>query len=449
MFPSRTTRVLLCVAVALAALLAIPSRRHSGQEGLPSLPAVAPESATRIQLVKAGQPTLLEREGERWFLRQPLQAEADAASVRSLLRAFAKPIPMDLRVDQGNLEDYELDDSNNLTFELFAGGEEPALAFVLGKDLPGGSSLLRLRDGDAVYRARVGGRHRFDREATDWRSRAVLDLDPAQIVGLTLLAGGRDLTFAREILSAEAGAEPTAGPWHLADDPAFPVDQPTVTGLAEAMARLRASELHAPDFGVGWDDPAARCEVAMSDASVHRLALVPAPEGGAALAKVEGRPDVFRVASTWLARLAGPLAEFRDKTVFAFAREQVDSIALHEGPHRVRIQQDLGTKTWRVVEPIVMDAELRKTLTTVNALSDLRAARVSEGTEPKAAGLLQPRMRFEVGMIDGTMHVLEIGAAFQDPEQGDLTYAQAEERLPIFELEASTIARLRQAFLKN
>jgi hypothetical protein len=449
MFPSRTTRILLAAVLALGALLAVPTRRNTGQEDLPSLAAVNLEDVTRIVLTRAGQPTVMEKEEDRWFLRQPLQAAADTASIRSLIRGFTKPVPMDLRVDEGNLEDYQLDDSNNVTVELFTDGTEPTVAFVMGKDLAGGSSLLRLRDAEAVYRARVGGRHRFDREATDWRDRTLLDLDSGRVVGLSLIAGGHDLTFTRDLQPGEGDAEPTASPWRLADDPAFPVDQPTVTAVVQAIARLRASELHAPDYGSGWDEPLVRCVLTLDDGTVASLSMVAAPDGEAALARVQGRDDVFRVARTWLERFAWPAAEFRDKAVFSFARDQVDSIALEEGGHHVRIQQDLGTHLWRVVEPVAMEAELRKTLATVNALSELRAERVSQGNEPVAAGLVPPHSRFTIGFIDGSTHVLEVSAPFQTEDGQKLVYAQADEQLPIYELSFDTLTRLRGAFLKN
>ena len=68
-------------------------------------------------------------------------ASADAVSIKSLLRTFREEIPIDLRLDEGNLEEYGLDDNDGVTFEVFTDGSEPVLSFVVGKDLPGGSSL--------------------------------------------------------------------------------------------------------------------------------------------------------------------------------------------------------------------------------------------------------------------------------------------------------------------
>ncbi len=447
---SRTTQALLAVAAALILLLVLPGNHRHSQDQLPDLPAVEADAVTRIQIVRAGQSTVLEREGERWFLRQPLQAEADASTIRTLLRGFREPIPLDLRIDEGNLEAYGLDDSNNLSFEVFAGDSVPMLSMVLGVDLPGGSSVLRLPDSEQVFRARVGGRHRFDKDATEWRNRKLLDLEPEQAAGLTLQSRSHSLTFTREPTGEtdEDGQQLLAG-WQLADGPLFEVDQRTLEAMISSLARLRASELHAADFGSGWEAPPAQVELVELDGTMHRLSVVESPDGQAALARVEGRPDVYRVASTWLRRFQWPQVEFQDKTVFAFDRERVDSIVLEEGVHRVRIQQDLGTRAWRVVEPVSMEAELRKTLYTVNALSDLRAVRVSQGTEPAVAGLSAPRSRFIVEFIDGTSTMLEIGDAFQVPHSPEAVYARRDARGPIYELRADTFARLRQAFLKQ
>ncbi len=448
---SRTTVALLAAAALLAALLLVPSAQHAGQLDLPVIAAIDPSAATRIQLVRSGQTTVIERDGDRWFLRQPLQAAADTTSLRGLLRGFAKDLPMDLRIDEGSLEDYGLDDSNNVAVEIFTGGSEPAISMVLGADLPGGSTILRLPGSEAVYRARLGGRHRYDREATQWRNRQLFDIDPELVVGFSVDNPGAQLTFTRDVYPAtEPEGEPTSGPWRLADNPMFVPDQATLDQLLGALARLRASELHAPDFGGDtWEVPAASAEVALSDGSMHRISMIVAPDGQDALARIEGKPDVYRIAGTWLQRLQWGLLEYRDKTIFSLQREQVDSIILEEAGHRVRIQQDLGSQLWRVVEPVVMDADMRKTIGSVKALSELRALRVSQGTEPGAVGLDEPRSRFIVELIDGSSVMLETGHGFQVERQGEILYAWANGRLPIYEISGETYTRMRQAFLKN
>ena len=105
---SRTTWILLAASALLALLLLLPSSRHSAQESLPELPAVELSEVTRVQFVSQGQTTVLERQGDIWQLLQPLQAQADTTTVKSLLRNFREPVPMDLRLDEGNLEDYAI-----------------------------------------------------------------------------------------------------------------------------------------------------------------------------------------------------------------------------------------------------------------------------------------------------------------------------------------------------
>ena len=62
-------------------------------------------------------------------------------------------VRMDLRIDEGNLEDYGVDDQNGILVELFAEGVEvPKVSFVVGHNVVGGSSFVRLKDSDATVR---------------------------------------------------------------------------------------------------------------------------------------------------------------------------------------------------------------------------------------------------------------------------------------------------------
>jgi frataxin-like iron-binding protein CyaY len=356
---------------------------------------------------------------------------------------------MDARVDTGHLDTYELDDNKGVRFEVFTGNAEPALAMTVGRDVEGGSTLLRLSGSDDVYRARVGGAFRFRKDAAQWRNRSVLDLDDALVSGLTIEGAGGVLTFLREPSGAvEAEGRPSWAPWHLQRDPTFPVDQRILEALARSLARLRASAVHAPDFGSGWDRPAGAYEVALSDGTTHRILVVPAPEGATGLARVDERPDVYRVAGALLERLEMSQEEYRDRTLFAFVAEQVDTLTLEEGSARVRIRQDPGTRLWRVVEPVSTEVDLRTALVAVRTMGELRAAGVAEGIDPRETGLVPPRARYEARLTDGSSQVLEVGARFQESGQ-DRIWVRRLGRDTVWVLPAETLKRMRAAFLQG
>lgn len=446
---SRSTWILLGIVGALALLLALPSVGGGRGVSLPVLPAIDPDVVTRVTFETAGQPIVIEKQGEAWRLLQPLQADADASSLASLLAGFRQPVPMDARVDTGHLDTYELDDNKGVRFEVFTGGSEPVLAVMVGRDVEGGSTLLRLSGSDDVYRARIGGAFRFRKDASQWRNRSVLDLDDTLVGGLTVEGAAGVLTFVREPSGdVQAEERPPWAPWHLQRDPAFPVDQRILEALARSLTRLRASAVHAPDFGSGWDRPTGAYEVALSDGTTHRIVVVPASDGVSGLVRVDGLPDVYRVAGSLLERLEKGEEEYRDRTLFAFAVEQVDTLTLEEGSARVRIRQDPGSRLWRVVEPVSTEVDLRTALLAIRTMGELRAAGVAEGVDPRQAGLVPPRARFEARLIDGSSQVLEVGARIQDGGQ-DRVWVRRAGRDTVWVLPAEAVKRMRAAFLQG
>ncbi len=449
MIPSRTTRILLAIAAVLALLLALPRGGDDTGGPLPALPAIDRDGVTRIRFERAGQAILIERQGEVWRLLQPLQAEADAGSLEALLQIFGEPVPIDARVDVGHLESYGLDDNEGVRFEVFTGGAEPALALVVGLDVEGGSTLLRLSGSDDVYRARLGGAYRFRKDAPAWRNRSVLALDPARMAGLTIEGAGGALTFLRDPTAAVGeGEAPTQPTWRLQDDSSFPLDQPTLDALARSLARLRASEVHASDFGSGWDRPAGAYEVALADGTTHRILVVSDDGAASGLARVDDRPDVYRIAGSWVGRLEQGREAYRDRTLFAFAPDQVESLVLEEGTARVRIRRDPTTGTWRAVEPISAEVDLRTALAAVRTLGGLRAHAVAEGADSRNSGLNPPRARLQALLADGSSQSLEVGTRFQEGGQEWVRVRRAG-RDTIWVLPAETWKRMRAAFVRG
>ena len=173
----------LAGTAALLALLLVADRGpdHDG-EALPRLPPLNADEATRITFTRSGETTVITREDDVWRITRPLQAEADTAILGALLANFKNEIPMDLRVDRGNLDKYGADDNAGVTFEAFTSSSEPYISMVIGNDVTGGSTLVRLSGSDAVYRARIGGRFQYDRPTVDWRNHMILNVE-AELMG--------------------------------------------------------------------------------------------------------------------------------------------------------------------------------------------------------------------------------------------------------------------------
>ncbi|RME20631.1 MAG: hypothetical protein D6798_20055, partial [Deltaproteobacteria bacterium] len=107
MKPSARTWTLLGVALLLLALNVLDRGGvASSVAALPVLPAVSAAEVTRVELSDAIRKIVLEPAGDGeggWRLTAPVQAPADARMVEELLDTFSSPVPMDVRVDSGNL----------------------------------------------------------------------------------------------------------------------------------------------------------------------------------------------------------------------------------------------------------------------------------------------------------------------------------------------------------
>ena len=214
MRPQQKTIALLVVFLVFVALNLVD--RGTGQritEQLPALPALDRNDVSRIELSTAVHKVVLESVDEErpdgetvkvWHLVAPIEGDADQIAVRTLIAQFRKEIPLDARVDAGNTDEYGLDAGNGLVVELFEGEGEPAVSFIIGNSGPGGSSFVRLSGDEAIYRARIGGRHRYDRPPAEWRNKVLLGFQESDADRVTVTYGTEAeprLAFHRRISS--------------------------------------------------------------------------------------------------------------------------------------------------------------------------------------------------------------------------------------------------------
>lgn len=446
MKPAQKTWALAALAAVLLALnLVDPGEQARAVAALPTLAAVSKDEIRRVEVSNAVEKIVLEAIREEgasgeaepvWHLRAPITGDADQAAVRALLLGFRKELPLDVKVDEASgekLAEYGLDAGSAIVVELFGAGEEPKLSFILGKDAPGGSSFVRLPGSDAVYRARVGGRHRFERPPAAWRNRVLL---------------GFPVEDARSLRISRAGAEPYSltrvdgGPWALSPAADFPVDQDAVEGALKALSGLKAGELLDPSVDGGFSPPAATAEVVLADGRTLKLELGAAATEGAAI--VRAGAVVGRVAAGPVARLRAAPGDWRDLRLLAFAREEVDTLRLAMGGEEVILQQDLASGLWRAIQPANVDIDVKLVFFAINTMAELKGERLVEG-DPAALGLSPPRFTVTARLIGGAEQTLRVGAARRDPE-GKVVYPVSGRGPELMELREATVQKLLAAF---
>lgn len=433
---TRKTWVLLVLAGLLLALNVLDRGPPSDIAVLPVVPAVAREAVTRIELSGAEDKVVLKPEGERWRVVAPYQADADQQAVRALLSSFRKEIQADVQIDTGNIDKYGLEPGKGHVVEVWTSGEEPVLSLTVGDDTAGGTNFVRFSGSDAVYRARLGGRARFAKSPSEWRSRYVLDLAPERVVGLVLRRDGAELTLSRPAAEGEGGKP---GPWTLDPAPPWAIDQALADGLAARIAQLRAGAFLPADTDPG--PIAAEVELLLDDGGGHTLRLHPRSDG-ALLATVAERDERYRVSESLLDVLPRELADLRDHTVLRLPAEDLDTLLLEDERGTVLLRQDAASRLWQLLQPAGLELDVRQVLAAASTLAALRAEALVASPGPFG----KPSTRVTITLVDGTALSLEIGQSTTDPAGRVAWTARRAGLEQVFLLSDETVKRIRAGF---
>lgn len=467
------SRVLLALAALLGALVLVPSASDTPADALPRTPVVLPDDVTRITLGTALDTLVLARVGtdpkapeyQSWAITSPLQADADAAQVRTLLKGLAGGVEMLAHVGEGDPKDYGLSNEYAIHVQLYTKGEAPAVSLVVGKPAGGPTAFVRLPDSPVIWRADVGGRARYERPAADWRDKMALDVPRERVRALTLVRGKDDSVRVVRAPSTEVDTDgnPVVGPWVVAPNTHIgrdgspspdarkgaadePVDSATIDLLVGALARLRAGEIHNPDYAAGFDAPAATATLTLDDGSAHRVVLGGKLDDGAAFVRVDDRPDIYRV-SGQVARLAlQPREQLRDRSILAFTAGEVDSLTLAEGGMTIVMAQSSdGAGTWTVTQPANLDADQKLARALLLGLAGFRADALP--TSPTfVAGNTTLTVRFR----DGGRTVLTFGIPERDAENRPLVRVRVEgageKENRVFLVKLATLNEIRRTF---
>jgi hypothetical protein len=448
--PALKTGLLAAAAALLLALnLFDPGDDRRAVAALPTLAAISKDEVKRVEISTALEKVILQAEVEEgadgaketvWYLAGQNAGLADQAAVKALILGFRKELALDVKVDAGTgetLADYGLDAGNGVVVELFGEGPTPAVSFVLGKDAPGGSSFLRLPGSDDIFRARVGGRPRYERPAAAWRNRVVMGFDEPSVQRFVIERPERPpLTFTRGEGSA----------WQMSPDLGWPADGAALAATLSGLGSLKAGELLESSFDGGFSPPLATARVSLSDGRALSLELGSRETDGAFF--VRQGSLVGKVARGPLARLLAEPGDWRDHTLFAFRRDEVDTLRYRSGADEVILQQDLASGLWRVIQPQNVDIDVKLVFFAVNTMAELRGDALLE-LSPEAAGLVPPAQTITARMIGGREAVLQLGPPRKDA-MGRLSYpARAGDSPVIFTLREPTVDKLLAAFARQ
>ncbi len=291
----------------------------------------------------AGTTLAVQKSGNDWVLRKPIETPADPSTVDGFVsalksakieRTFEKVTPQDL-------EKYGLS-SPRAVVKLDAGKEKRTLK-VGSDDFTGNQVYVQVEGKPDVYLTSDYLYNSLDKELKDWRSRKALafDRNAAQVVEII-----RPTDTVRLRKEGEK--------WILESPIRDAGDEGTVSGVLSALEFAEAQKFvveEAADLApFGLDKPEVTVRIREQGKDSWRTLQIGKKEGEQYLARSLDRTPVFTLQPDLREKLVQPAAEFRDKSVVDVPQDQVAEISFRRGQSEVVVKQQPDGK-WLVQKP--------------------------------------------------------------------------------------------------
>ena len=408
------TKILTGVLVLLLGAYSIEPEPMIAEE-MPEIQGISKDSITRFELTQLGQKLRFERINGIWMIKAPFEAKADQARVKAMLLQFRKPISMDVMLERGEEKQYGLDASHSIVVELWGAELQPIISFALGYDGTPSSSFVRLSGDDAVYRARIGGRHRFDYPHSEWKNQLIFDFQEPEITGLDVRSEALQYSLKKE-----------SGTWTMEPNPGWELDQEKIKNLMSRLGALRIGRVQ--------QEPVIDTDLAL------RLSFAERAQQNARVvlgeyAQIAVGENQYQASISVFSPLARNPSLLRDKRILRFnSRTELDTITYRGDEQEIVLQQDLSNGFWRVLRPSGMGIDLKSVFYMVNTLSQ---ADVQDFVDHEEGW--EPSISLELRMLNGSSAILQIGKKTSNGVPAQLKGRQ-------FILETKLVEKIYRAF---
>jgi hypothetical protein len=288
-----------------------------------------------IVLRRAGEPIRLQRDGDVWTIREPLQSPVDKDAMEGLISALETGRVERRLGEVADRKQYGLDPPvATVTIET-TGGEPQVLG--LGETSPIGGSVFALLPGGkevAVVGAALGDLEKKD--LLGLRDKSLLAFDPWKVKSLTIERGPETIAL-----------EKPADGWKVVRPVEAPADGPIVTDLLSAVERMRAARFVTEKPGgadlktYGLAPPAARMTIQEEGWDTARSILFGGASEKTRYAMTVGRDPIVTVADDIWPKVTTALFDLRRKDVLGLSQYRIASVSVARdgGPALVLARQ--------------------------------------------------------------------------------------------------------------
>jgi hypothetical protein len=365
----RTTSLLVLLAAALFAFIYFVER-HSKPTGLRGQPPgrllqFTPAEVTSLHLRRTNQFVLeVGRANGSWNLTAPLFYPAQAVAIENLLRALAgltnhvAILPDEMAAHRKTVADFGLD-VPAATLTLRQGQRRTEILFG-AKTPPGDQVYVQLLNAPGVHVIPAVFFDSLPKGPNDWRDTALLNLTGLNPDRMEVRLAGRGYAV---------NVDPTNKVFVLSKPTPARADNPKVQALLRRTQTARVTQFVSDDpraelEAYGLQPPEAELIYGLgtNDLVVVQFGRSPTNDPAQVYARRLAQTNIVLVPRSLLEALQVSPAELRDRHLFTFAPEAVDTLEVR-GPEGFAVRRQ-ASGAWIVIEPqaTLLDPELIREL---------------------------------------------------------------------------------------
>lgn len=313
------------------------------------------------------------------------------------------------------------------------------------------AALLLLIFGGYVYYFEI--KKPAEKKTAEEKEKTVFDLTWDNVAGMTVENPHGTFVFEKaekaEGTSSGVAQEPQ---WRIMEPVKTDADQTTLNSMYNALKSLKVEQVVSEEpenlSPFGLDKPLAKITVRMKEGQNPATLLVgqKSPVGYNSYAMREGDKRVLLLSTSLESQFNHNLLEFREKKLFTFQRDSMESLRIFRGGQLILELAKEGD-LWQVRKPFQGRASESEVTDLLTKILGLRAAafHAEEAGDLKPFGLSDPSWKIEVTLKpDQSQASLLVGSRYSDEEKAEYVYAKRGERPMVVGLRSDFLEALRQ-----
>ena len=396
---ARTTLIFAVIALILAGVVLLDYKKgtttEKQREQSRRLLTLNADDVTRVEVALTNLTLVVEKSGERWQIKRPIDYRADTGSISSIIDGL-EFADKDRTLTEQDLAGMNLGELGltapraKITLTTKTG----PIVVLIGAETPTKNAVyVQVEGRKEVYVTNKSIFNRVARPLTDFRDRTLMDFDPA-------LANRVELKNAERVAElTRAGGTNGEQLWSLVRPLATRADQAAVSGLLNGLAGLRVVNFVSDDpkdlHTYRLNEPAREITVSKSGSEGVLTLLVSAPltnDASKVYAKLKNSDAIFTINLADIQRSDLPVADLRDRRVLAFNDPDVQGIEIQRGTDRLVLART--NDQWRVTVPVTEEADAKRVGDLLANLRGLRAEQFAAdvATDLEKYGLAVPQV---------------------------------------------------------